>query len=195
MSNTEIISGTNIVLNSNNNIFLDAPRTIVSGLLNTANPRLQCELTVKSYSNNNITVSDISNGVVIFNENSNQPYVNYATNLYQNPYMVDSSMFYNTGYNYPSYENNYYVPNDSADMDGLGNLLGVNLPNADDLSSVLKVGESAELTIINNGNSALRLRETANEKTVGFDLVYDATSAKFIVKRETNTLTYYIRSA
>ena len=183
MSNTEIISGTNIVLNSNNNIFLDAPRTIVSGLLNTANPRLQCELTVKSYSNNTITDDDISNGVVIFNENNNSiPYY-----LSQNPYMVDSSMFYNTGYNVP-------IQNDPfSEINASSNLLELDLPT--NLSSVLKVGESAELTIINNGNSALRLRETANEKTVGFDLVYDATSAKFIVKRETNTLTYYIRSA
>jgi len=192
MSNTQIISGRNIVLNSSNNIFLDAPRTVVNSLVSTINPKLQCALTVKSYSNNVLTAADISNGVVIFNENSNQPYVNYATDLYQNPYMVDSSMFYNTGNVYPGYENNY-IPNYSDDMDGLGNLLGVNLPT--ELGSVLRVGESAELTIINNGNSSLRLLETANEKTVGFDLVYDATSAKFIVKRETNTLTYFVRSA
>jgi len=189
MSVPQTISGQNIVLNSNNNIFLDATRTVINGLLSTKNPKGNCALTVKNYSNNTISASDISNGVIIFNENSNNPYpyVNYATNLYQNPYMVDSTMFYATGSNYQTLNN----PN--ADITNLGDLLGLTLPT--DLSTVLRVGESAELTIINNGNSALRLLETANEKTVGFDLVYDATSAKFIVKRETNTLTYYVRSA
>jgi len=192
MSVPQTISGQNIVLNSNNNIFLDATRTVINGLLSTKNPKGNCALTVKNYSNNTISASDISNGVIIFNENSNTPYpyVNYAYDLYQNPYMVDSSMFYATGSNAPS---GSYLNNPSTDINNLGNLIGLALPT--DLSTVLRVGESAELTIINNGNSALRLLETANELTVGFDLVYDATSAKFIVKRETNTLTYYVRSA
>ena len=181
------ISGQNIVLNSNNNIFLDATRTIVNGLVSTSNPKLECELTVKAYSNNELSAADISNGVIIFNENSQQPYVNYATDLYQNPYQVDSSMFYATVTNLPT------GTDPDANINNLGNLLGLTLPT--DISSVLKVGESTELTIINNGNSSLRLLESENNKTVGFDIVYDATSAKFIVKRETNTLTYYVRSA
>ena len=184
MSNPQIISGQNIVLNSNNNIFLDATRTIVSHLVNTTNPKLQCALTVKSYTNNTITAADISNGLVIFNLTPNS----IPTDLLQNPLSVDSSIFFQTGTDVPLVNNPYIYINNSDVV------IPLNLPT--DLSSVLKVGESTELTIINNGNSALRLSSNnVNVQTVGFDLIYDATSAKFIVKRETNTTIYFVRSA
>jgi hypothetical protein len=187
------IQGTQILLNSLNTIFLEANQvyaantTLSLGTLTVSNIKQSDQaITVKGYTDLTLTESDIINGLVVFTSNptmdSNYQY-NVPYDLLQNPYTVDNSIFYSGGYNVPTY--NYLNQDD-------GGVLPLVLPTS---FAELSVGQSAEITIVNNGNSSLRLAETSNQKTVGFDLVYDATSAKFIVKRESNTLTYFIRSA
>ena len=187
------IQAPQILLNSLNTIFLEANQvyaantTLSLGTLTVSNIKQSDQaITVKGYTDLTLTEPDIMNGLVVFTSNptmdSNYQY-NVPYDLLQNPYTVDSSIFYATGDSAPTY--NYLNQDD-------GGVLPLALPT---LFTQLSVGQSAEITIVNNGNSSLRLAETSNQKTVGFDLVYDATSAKFIVKRETNTLTYFIRSA
>ena len=190
------IQAPQILLNSLNTIFLEANQvyaantTLSLGTLTVSNIKQSDQaITVKGYTDLTLTESDIINGLVVFTSNptmdSNYQY-NVPYDLLQNPYTVDSSIFYEPGSQSsvpPTY--NYLNQDD-------GGVLPLVLPTS---FTELSVGQSAEITIVNNGNSSLRLAETSNQKTVGFDLVYDATSAKFIVKRESNTLTYFIRSA
>jgi hypothetical protein len=192
------IQGTQILLNSLNTIFLEANQisayntTLSLGTLNVSNIRQSGQsIIVRGYTDRNLTESDIINGLIVFTSdpttNSDYPYqYNVPYDLNQNPYTVDSTIFYEGGNSVPS------LPNTLNHIQVEGSVLPLVLPT---LFTQLSVGQSAEITIVNNGNSSLRLAETSNEKTVGFDIVYDATSAKFIVKRQTNTLTYFIRSA
>ena len=200
MSNSNIIlqvpynlQAPQILLNSLHTIFLEANQVYASnttlslGTLNVSNIKQSDQaITVRGYTDLTLTEPDIINGLIVFTSDptTNSYYQYYVPyDLLQNPYTVDSSIFYATGNSAPT--SNALNPYD-------GGVLPLALPT---LFTELSVGQSAEITIVNNGNSSLRLQETENQKTVGFDIVYDATSAKFIVKRETNTLTYFIRSA
>ena len=188
------IQGTQILLNSLNTIFLEANQisayntTLSLGTLNVSNIRQSDQaITVRGYTDPYLTESDIINGLIVFTSNPTFDAYYYQYNvpydLNQNPYTVDSTIFYEVGNS---------VPNTNALNSLPGDVLPLVLPTS---YPQLSVGQSAEITIVNNGNSSLRLAETSNQKTVGFDIVYDATSAKFIVKRESNSLTYFIRSA
>jgi hypothetical protein len=190
----QTIKGTQILLNSLNTIFLEANQisasntTLSLGTLNVSNIRQSDQaITVRGYTELNLTESDIINGLIVFTSNptfdANYYQYNVPYDLLQNPYTVDSSIFYDGG---------SLVPNSNALNQVPGDVLPLVLPTS---FTQLSVGQSAEITIVNNGNSSLILAETSNQKTVGFDIVYDATSAKFIVKRESNSLTYFIRSA
>lgn len=191
----QTIKGTQILLNSLNTIFLEANQisasntTLSLGTLNVSNIRQSDQsIIVRGYTDLNLTESDIINGLIVFTSNPTYDAYYYSYDvpydLNQNPYTVDSTIFYEGGNSVPPTYN--YLNQVEGDV------LPLVLPT---LYPQLSVGQSAEITIVNNGNSSLRLAETSNQKTVGFDIVYDATSAKFIVKRESNSLTYFIRSA
>jgi hypothetical protein len=142
-----------------------------------------------------ITESDILKGIVIYAEGGQTGlyYDNYYGHsglpyeLSQNPYTVDSSIGYLTGYDVPSSDTETNSPNNVV-----GGIRVVDLPAT---LSKINPGESVQFSIVNNGNDSLRLVDTANYKVTGFDVVYDATSALFRVYRESASLYYVIRIA
>jgi hypothetical protein len=182
------LSATNVVLDGTV-INVKAPITvgILKKNINGLSTKIYDDTSAPS-----ISESDINLGVIVYGQNGQDglyydgqyglPYVQS-----QNSYMVDSSIGYNTGSVPPNLLNEVNNP-----ANALGNVLEVLLPAS---LPTFSVGDSVEFTIVNNGNNSLRLTDQTNYKVVGFDVVYDANSAKFIAYKVSESLYYVIRSA
>lgn len=145
---------------------------------------------VKGYTTSSIpaiTEDDILTGTVVYAQSGQAGYdeggLPYVQS--QNPYAVDASIGYLTGSSVPVAVP--YVANDTT-----SSILEVSLPAS---LSKINVGDAVEFSIVNNGNITLRIVDNSNYKSVGFDCIYDATSASFKLWRQSSNLYYVIRQA
>lgn len=168
-----------------NNVWADISKLAVKNeTISNVYKKKIVNLSSKAYQPTNpVSQADILKGIVIFVASGSA----IPTSLDQNPYNVDSSTGYDrNGAPYTDATITYYgFPNNV-----FGGIKTVTFPTSAQLDKV-KVNESVDFSIVNNGNSSLRLVGGSGCNISGHEIVYDATSALFKVLR-TDANTYYV---
>lgn len=148
-----------------------------------------------SGSNPKIDESDMIKGIVVFTEKQNS-YLNsnpekihetqlslLKTNV-DNPYTINNGIGYLFENKTSSTIDHYETYKNTNDI-----ILNIDLPPK---LLLLNVGDSIDFTIINQGTHSLMMNDTCDYKIIGFQLIYDGTSAQFKVhKVSENTYNIY----
>ena len=134
--------------------------------------------------------TDILKGIVVFleetqrqintgtdssyNEKTGMPFEFSKLNS-DNPYTVDTSIGYQI-------QNSDGISLTRTQSYGNSNDIILNLELPPKLIT-LNIGDSIDFTIINQGTHSLLLNDTTDYKVIGFQMIYDATSAQFKVHK------------
>jgi hypothetical protein len=141
-----------------------------------------------SLSNPKIDETDILKGIVVFVEETQRQIntLNETNNLTgysiefsklnsDNPYTVDTSIGYQL-------QNAEGIPYARTQSYGNNNDIILNLDLPPKLVT-LNIGDSVDFTIINQGTHSLILNDTTDYKIIGFQMIYDVTSAQFKIHK------------
>jgi len=177
-----------------NRVFADVSELNVSNSISgkTIKHRID-DIKSKIYSDSihpKIDETDILKGIVVFVEETQRqintgtdPNYNTLSGMQfefsklnsDNPYTVDNSIGYQL-------QNADGVPLARTQSYGNNNDIILNLELPPKLIT-LNIGDSVDFTIINQGTHSLLLNDTTDYKVIGFQMIYDVTSAQFKIHK------------
>ena len=177
-----------------NRVFADVSELNVSNSISgkTIKHRID-DINPKLYSDTihpKVDETDILKGIVVFleetqrqintgsessyNEKTGMPFEFSKLNS-DNPYTVDTSI----GYQLQN-SDDISIPRTHSYGNSNDIILNLELPPK---LITLNIGDSIDFTIINQGTHSLLLNDTTNYKVIGFQMIYDVTSAQFKVHK------------